>query len=162
MQPEAIFFEASDWVPNNPNFPALIYKTVLPDGGSEAFEQVFEKNGWTGIWRNGVFDYQHYHSGAHEVLGVGRGNATLLIGGPGGKQISVSAGDCLVLPVGTGHKNQGCSDDFEVVGAYPSGQHADIITSSADTNAIAKIRDLPRPDTDPIMGLDGGLVEIWR
>jgi uncharacterized protein YjlB len=117
---QKILFPPSDWVPNNQRLPVLIYKGVLPNGASsKGLETMFAANGWTGIWRNGVFDYQHYHSGAQEVLGVGRGRGTLLIGGPGGQSIEVETGDCLVLPAETGHQNLWCSRDFEVVGAYP-------------------------------------------
>jgi len=74
MNIEEIVFQPSDWVPNNQRFPVLIYRGALPTGGSSAdFGSLFAANGWTGVWKNGVFEYQHYHSGAHEVLGVGRG-----------------------------------------------------------------------------------------
>ncbi|MBB4571491.1 cupin [Rhizobium leucaenae] len=163
MKTETVFFEPSDWVPNNQQRPVLIYRGALPSGSSSAdFEGVFAANGWAGIWKNGVFDYQHYHSGAHEVLGIGRGSATLLIGGPEGHPIKVSMGDCLILPAGTGHRNLGCSPDFEVVGAYPEGQHADIQTAAASRDMLAKIASLPVPDTDPIHGTSGGLLESWR
>ncbi len=131
MKQEQILFPPSAWVPNNQRLAVLLYSDALPNNGSSKdFETMFAANGWTGIWRNGVFDYQHYHSGAHEVLGVGRGSATLLIGGPGGQSIEAGTGDCLILPAGTGHQNLGCSPDFEVVGAYPVGQQADIQTSA--------------------------------
>jgi uncharacterized protein YjlB len=128
---------------------------------SATFATTFAENGWIGIWQNGVFDYQHYHSGAHEVLGVGNGTAKLLIGGPNGQALDVSAGDCLVLPAGTGHRNLGSSQNFEIVGAYPKGQHADIQTRPATAEMMAKIATLPVPGTDPVLGSSGGLVEIW-
>lgn len=162
MKIEKIVFEPSEWVPNNQRFPVLIYREALPEGGSSLkFAAAFASNGWTGIWKNGVFDYQHYHSGAHEVLGVGRGSAALLIGGPDGQTLNVSQGDCLVLPAGTGHQNLGWSRDFEVVGAYPKGQHADIQTSAATHEMLAKIASLRAPDTDPLLGSSKGLVESW-
>ena len=163
MDIEEIIFPPSDWVPNNQHFPVLVYRGALPTGGSSAeFEILFADNGWTGIWRDGVFDYQHYHSGAHEVLGIGRGSATLLIGGPQGQPIEVSMGDCLILPAGTGHQNLGCSSDFKVVGAYPEGQHADIQTTAATSDMLAIISALPVPVSDPVRGWSEGLVESWR
>ncbi|MGM4986620.1 cupin [Rhizobium sp. 11_C7_N12_5] len=163
MNIEEIIFPPSGWVPNNQRFPVLIYRDAFPTGGSSAdFETLFAMNGWTGIWRDGVFDYQHYHSGAHEVLGVGCGSPTLLIGGPEGQPIEVSMGDCLILPAGTGHQNLGCSSDFEVIGAYPEGQHADIQTDAATTDILAMISSLPAPVTDPIQGSSAGLVERWH
>lgn len=34
----------------------------------EWFEMRFAENGWTGAWRDGVFDYHHFHVTTHEVL----------------------------------------------------------------------------------------------
>ena len=70
MQVQEIMFGASDWVPNNSALPVLVYSRALAEATAEHFEDVFAENGWQGIWRNGVFSYQHYHTGAHEVLGV--------------------------------------------------------------------------------------------
>jgi uncharacterized protein YjlB len=162
MNVERVIFKPSEWVPNNQKLAVLIYKAALPDGGSPEFRTAFADNGWTGIWQNGVFDYQHYHSGAHEVLGVGQGGAMLLIGGPDGRSIEVSKGDCLILPAGTGHRNLGSSPDFQVVGAYPEGQHADIQTSAATPEMRKRILSLLGPDSDPLFGSAGHLVEAWR
>lgn len=159
MDVKPFTFDASEWVPNNPQLPVLVYNAPLPDGG---FESLFASNGWAGIWTNGVFTYQHYHSGAHEVLGVASGTATLLIGGPGGRKFAVKAGFCLILPAGTGHQNLGSSADFQVVGAYPRGQHADIQTSAATEEMLSKIGGLPLPDTDPVQGTFGALTTLWR
>ncbi|KRB49278.1 cupin [Rhizobium sp. Root708] len=152
MKIERMILPPSGFVPNNQNLPVVLYIGALPGGGSDQFEALFEKNGWTGIWTNGVFTYQHYHSGAHEVLGVSRGAATLIIGGPDGRAIAVNEGDGLLLPAGTGHMNVQSSSDFEVVGAYPKGQHADIETLSPSHAMLALINSLPLPATDPIQG----------
>ncbi|XUR34640.1 cupin [Rhizobium leguminosarum bv. trifolii] len=149
MNAETIFFGPSDWVPNNPHLPVLLYRGLFANGGPTDFERRFAANGWTGIWTNGVFNYQHYHSGAHEVLGIALGSATLLIGGPGGQAIAAAAGDCLVLPAGTGHQNLGCTSDFQVIGAYPKGQHADIQTSAPSNEMLAKISSVPLPQPTP-------------
>ena len=56
-------------VPNNPELPVIVYRQAV-DAGSDratAFETTFAQNGWQGIWRNGIYDYHHYHSGAHEA-----------------------------------------------------------------------------------------------
>ncbi|WP_027665935.1 cupin [Rhizobium leguminosarum] len=162
MNIETIIFGPSDWVPNNPHLPVLLYRGLFADGGTTDFIRRFAANGWTGIWTNGVFDYQHYHSGAHEVLGIALGSATLQIGGPGGQAIAVAAGDCMVLPAGTGHQNLGCTSNFQVIGAYPKGQHADIQTSAASSETLTKISSVPLPDTDPVQGPSGFLIEQWR
>ncbi len=164
MTVRAIILQPSDWVPNNPSLPVLIYQHALAIDGdvAAAFEDRFQRHGWEGVWRNGVFDYQHYHTGAHEVLGVASGRARLLIGGPDGIELSVHAGDCLVLPAGTGHKRMDASRDFVVVGAYPPDQHADIQTDAASDAQIQKIADLPLPITDPVTGGEGPLLRHWR
>ncbi|WP_037093471.1 cupin [Rhizobium leguminosarum] len=162
MNAETIMFEPSDWVPNNQRLPVVVYRGLFADGEATDFKSRFAANGWTGIWTNGVFDYQHYHSGAHEVLGISVGTATLLIGGPGGQALKVAAGDCLVLPAGTGHQNLGCTSDFQVVGAYPKGQQADIQTSAASSEMLVKISSVPIPHSDPVQGLSGFLIEKWR
>lgn len=143
MDVDAIVFESSDWVPNNQRLPVLRYRVDVAE--AEEFDALFAKYGWSGIWTNGVYDYQHYHTGAHEVLGVKRGSAKLLIGGPDGHAFSVLPGDCLVLPAGTGHKNLGCSHDFQVIGAYPPGQHADIQRSAPTEEMLSRIASLPFP-----------------
>ncbi len=63
--------QRSSWVPNNSKLAVLLYRGALSAAaGSKSFEDLFASNGWTGIWRNGIFTYDHYHSGAHEVLGI--------------------------------------------------------------------------------------------
>ncbi|MGQ0656139.1 MAG: hypothetical protein ACT4P4_28430 [Betaproteobacteria bacterium] len=43
----------------------------------EGFEALFDKNRWRAAWRNGVHGFQHYHSTAHEALGVYEGEVTV-------------------------------------------------------------------------------------
>ncbi|WP_113180558.1 cupin [Agrobacterium cavarae] len=162
MQIDHFILSPSDWVPNHPTLPVLVYSQIRADMDPSAFEDMFHDNGWTGIWRNGVFAYHHYHSGAHEVLGVGRGEAKLQIGGPDGKLLDVRQGDCLLLPAGTGHKRLESSGDFQVVGAYPPGQAADIQRDAPNEKMLALIKSLPVPETDPVLKTSGGLVELWR
>lgn len=164
-QPETLFFPASEWVPNHPFLPVLVYRDVLEPKETErphAFECLFSDAGWQGLWRNGVFSYQHYHVGAHEVLGIAEGTAELLIGGPDGASLDVRAGDCLVLPAGTGHQRLSASDDFLVVGGYPPGQHADIETAAATPGELKIIATLPIPKSDPLYGASGPLTTFWR
>lgn len=161
------WFEDDGRIPNNPDLPMLVYPRTLAldDNPTAACRALFERNGWSGTWINGVFRYHHYHSNAHEVLGVVSGSATIQFGGPQGNVIEVQAGDVVVLPAGTGHCNQGASGDFRVVGAYPRGQEGyDLHTGQPDERpgVLENIRNVPLPESDPVQGESGALVHLWR
>jgi uncharacterized protein YjlB len=152
--------------PNN-DFPALIYRAAIEiaDGDpASAFERMFAAHGWTDSWRNGIYDYYHYHSTAHEVLGIARGGVKVHLGGPHGAVFELSTGDVVVIPAGVSHKNVGSSDDLLVVGAYPHGTSADMCYGrpgerpAADEN-IARV---PLPEHDPVSEADGHLLRHWR
>jgi uncharacterized protein YjlB len=161
---KTLMLERNDWVPNNPRLPVLIYPRAIALQGSDPaalFEQTFNANGWPAQWRYGVFDYHHYHTEGHEVLGVAVGHARLMLGGPEGHIVEVGAGDVLLLPAGTGHCNLGSSNDFLVVGAYPPGQHADICREAPTAAQLANIAKLPFPDIDPVQGPNGAVHQYW-
>ncbi|BBD96961.1 cupin [Sphingobium amiense] len=166
MKVESFVLPEHDWVPNNPKLAVLFYHGAVDatdcEGTAKAFEAAFGDNGWPPQWRDGIYDYHHYHSTAHEALGIAAGTATLMIGGPGGREIRVEAGDALVLPTGTGHRSIEASDDFLVVGAYPRGQDWDICREAPSEKARERMAGLPLPDADPIAGRTGPLIEQWK
>jgi uncharacterized protein YjlB len=106
-------------VPNNPRLPLIVYRGALKTGGDAAASCValFDRNGWTGAWQNGVYSHHHYHSSAHEVLGIASGWVRVRLGGESGQTIELRAGDVVVIPAGVAHKNEGESPDLLVVGA---------------------------------------------
>lgn len=163
ITPQTLMLPAHNGIPNNPHLPVLIYRGAIPDGDlASQFEQRFADNGWPPQWRNGVFDYHHYHSNAHEVLGIAQGAARLLIGGPEGEVVELEAGDALLLPAGTGHCRLSATRDFLVVGAYPPGTDADLCKQAATPAMLARIAALPFPEQDPLNGHSPALTHHWK
>src|SRR5687767_2532670 len=72
---------------NNGLLPLLVYQKAVHVPREEAGKVIIEyleTNGWVNAWENGVYDYHHYHSTAHEVLVVIRGSARIQFGGDAG------------------------------------------------------------------------------
>jgi uncharacterized protein YjlB len=152
--------------PNNALLPLLIYRKVLnlpSSGKGDIVKEIFESNGWTNSWENGIYDYHHYHSTAHEVLGIIRGSVRAQFGGPTGVSLFLEAGDVVIIPAGVAHKNLGSDGDFACVGAYPEGQDYDMNygKTTERPEADEKIKKLPLPETDPVYGINGPLIKNW-
>jgi len=163
MRPEAYTFDNDGSIPNSP-LPVLLYRSALEGAaGAAGLEELFAGHGWLGAWRNGIFPFHHFHSTAHEVLGIARGTADVILGGPQGSRLGLVAGDVVVLPAGTGHCNVGSSADLLVVGAYPNGMSWDLRRGdpAERDEVLANISQVPPPDQDPVGGPDGPLLELW-
>src|SRR5438552_2271674 len=93
-KPLTIRFADDGIVPNHPHFPLLVYRGVVTsktgafDAGT-VLDALFEANGWGRSWRDTIYDFVHYHSQVHEVLGVARGTATVEFGGVKGRKLKL-------------------------------------------------------------------------
>jgi uncharacterized protein YjlB len=153
--------------PNNRMLPLLVYRKALNPDTPDLADQVrrlLAENHWGGAWLDDIFDFHHYHSTAHEVLAVCRGQAQVCFGGAHGITLTVSAGDVIVIPAGVAHKKTGGDGNFLVAGAYPQGQDYDMCYGryeerpASDKNIVG----VRLPQSDPLYGPDGPLMERWH
>ena len=160
-------------IPDNGRFPnndalSLILMQQVFDPATKnlvrTIEKKFHGNAWEGSWRNGIFTFHHYHSTAHEVLGLYAGRVRAQFGGPDGQAVTANAGDVIIIPAGVSHKNLDQSPDFRCVGAYPAGQSPDMQYGKPGERPLAdkNIRSVSLPKIDPVFGNNGPLLEIWE
>jgi uncharacterized protein YjlB len=152
--------------PNNGKLPLILYKQAFftEDRLEPALiEKTFGGNNWRGSWRNGLYPFHHYHSTAHEVLGIYSGSVRVQFGGEDGIKLAAEPGDVLILPAGLAHKNLWSSHDFRVVGAYPAGTTWDMNygKDGERPGSDANIALVPLPAKDPVYGSDGMLLKHW-
>jgi len=151
--------------PNNEKLPLVVYQQAFgPDVTASEIESVIHSNGWGNNWRNGVYSYHHYHSNAHEFLGVYSGSATVQFGGENGPKFDVKRGDAVVVPAGVAHKKISSSSDFALVGAYPPGQSPDMNYGKPGERPTVdeSIRNTSLPTRDPAFGTEGPLMKEWK
>ena len=164
---ESLLLSDDGTFPNYGRLRVILYRdAILFEGDDHAaeIERVFLANDWHNPWRNGIFEYHHYHATAHEVLGIAAGTVTVELGGDEGPVLELGAGDVVVLPAGVAHRNVDSSDDLVVVGAYPPGQIWDMNTGGEDERprVDASIAAVPLPMTDPVYGENGPVVTLWE
>ena len=152
-------------IPNS-RYPLIVHRSVFT--GSEAenpenYERLFSKNEWPAAWRNGVYPYHHYHSTAHEVLGVYSGTVRVKLGGESGIEAEAKPGDVIVIPAGVGHKRLETSGSLGIVGAYPNGQSPDLCTDdpSLRPGSDRNIQAVQLPKKDPVLGSEDGINTLW-
>jgi uncharacterized protein YjlB len=164
-EPELLYFKDDGSIPNS-KYPLLLYRNAFKERGNKGaawLEQHFQYNNWSNSWRNGIFDFHHYHSITHEALGIYSGSALVHLGGGQGSKVKIEAGDIIVIPAGVGHKNLG-SDNLGVVGAYPGGMMYDLMRGDPDERPKAdqNIAEVLLPNEDPLLGKNSGLVNTWK
>ena len=165
-KPSTFVFGDDGLVPNN-ELPLLIYKAAIDldcDQPEKTIEDLFVTNGWGDMWRNGIYDYLHYHATVHEALGIARGHARVRFGGDRGKEFELDPGDIAILPAGTGHQCLKATKEFSVVGAYPPGAKMHVMRPTPENHARAlqTIPQVKMPTTDPVHGEGGPLTRLWK
>jgi uncharacterized protein YjlB len=166
VAPKIFRFEIDGTTPNNPVLPLVVYKRAFKfskqHDPAAVIEMVFEVNGWGEGWRDGIYDWMHFHARTHEVLGLARGTARVRFGGEHGREIDLAAGDVVVLPAGTGHQRIKASTDLIVVGAYPPNATYDERKNAKPEAAMKLIKQVKLPKSDPIYGKTGGIMKLWQ
>ncbi|RYE96799.1 MAG: cupin [Oxalobacteraceae bacterium] len=158
---DTLLISAAPPFPNS-RLPLLLYRASLP-ADADRIQQAFEKRGWSNAWQNGIYRFHHFHSIAHEVLGIASGRVTVRFGGPAGTDVSLVSGDAVVIPAGVAHCNLKEQGRLTVVGAYPGGSSFDTLRGNMSHYVTASNRAVavPVPDEDPIPGFDA-LRRLWR
>jgi uncharacterized protein YjlB len=152
---EMLFLRPDPAIPNNHRWPVLLHRAAVRIGDAAGAEALFARHGWRAAWRDGIHDWHHYHSNAHEALAVVTGQVRVQLGGETGLPVDLHAGDVVVLPAGTGHRNLGASEDLLVVGAYPEGSEPpDMMHGAAGEwpHAVRAIAATADPPSDPVAG----------
>jgi uncharacterized protein YjlB len=152
-------------IPNSP-LPVIHYKRIieLPFFFPASYlRSLFKKNNWKNCWTSGIFEYDHYHSVTHEVMGVYKGKTTLQLGGKNGIKIKIEKGDVLIIPAGVAHRNLKKENAVKCVGAYPNGKNYDMNYGEKKelTRAIKNIKKVKMPKRDPVFGKTEGIIKFW-
>jgi uncharacterized protein YjlB len=166
MRTDIFYFADDGDIPNHPRWPLIVYAQAVAPAVTDtalAFERLFHSHGWGDGWRNGIFPFAHFHSNAHEVLGIAAGRASVRFGGGAGRVLDVAAGDAVLLPAGTGHELISSSVDLLVIGAYPPGSHRDLkLANEVDWQGIRRrVAEVARPQSDPVAGAHGPMTVLW-
>ena len=153
--------------PNNGLLPLMVYQgafQIVGEDETDTIKEILETNSWAKAWVDGIYDYHHYHSTAHEILVTLRGSCRVQFGGPSGLTLSFEKGDVVIIPAGVAHKKIDDTDGFQCLGAYPDGQDFDMNYGKPEESpgADENIKRVPIPENDPLYGNDGPLVKNWR
>jgi uncharacterized protein YjlB len=158
------FLPDGGWCPNNPRLPVVIHRHAFEEDGEELatrFEETFARHGWPPAWRYTIFDYPHYHSTTHEVVGVYRGEGEVRFGDTVGFTARLNRGDVVLIPAGVSHERLRATEDFHAVGAYPENDSPDEqrLERNDREGSLRRIAALPLPEKHPLTG--DSLRKVW-
>ena len=158
--PDTLNIPAAPPFPNS-RLPVLLYRAAVP-ADAASIEHAFAACGWSNAWRDGIYRFHHFHSVAHEVLGIAAGHVAVRFGGPTGPEVGLAAGDVVVIPAGVAHCNLREDGPLLVVGAYPGGARFDTLYGDPEAyRAVAsRAAAVSVPDRDPVPGY-GALRRLW-
>jgi uncharacterized protein YjlB len=164
MTVETYFLRGDGAVPNS-RLPALIYRDVIR-GDVVSMEAQLRANEWPPEWHAsfGMYPRHHFHSDAHELIAVTRGQMTCRLGGVNGVNAHMKAGDVVVIPAGVGHFGESISDDLRLTGAFPVGHaiHDFRLGDPAEYGRmVQRAQATPIPGMDPFFGATGPLIDLW-
>jgi uncharacterized protein YjlB len=133
-QKEAIiklYLKSDGRFPNNEAVPLVLHRGLVSATNHarmmvRTMDACFTEHGWHTLWQGSLYNVHHYHAATHEAIGVVNGSATLQFGGPQGPEITVHAGDAVMIPAGVAHCLKSETPGFLVHGAYPSGCEPDM------------------------------------
>lgn len=165
-QPEIYRFKRMQDAPNS-YLPLLVYRSPLKRAADLEghFRSLFSRHGWTKSWTDAIYDYEHFHTTAHEVLGIAKGHARVRFGGEKGEEIELEEGDVVAIPAGIAHERLNGSRDLTVVGAYAEGHDYDMKRPGEEEDAglqARRIERVPLPHQDPVYGEVGPLRRLWN
>ncbi len=151
-----MIIEKNDYIPNNPQYPVIIYRQVFAGSGRRLaifIEKTISGNKWPNMWRSSIYKFHHFHSTTFEFIGCYSGSAKLQLGGEKGPIFEVKYGDALIIPPGVGHKSISSEGDFMLVGGYPYGDYPDMMygKKSEQKEALENIEKAAVAELDPIL-----------
>lgn len=152
--------------PNNLDLPLVLFKNAFDVSEIKKgtfIADTFKINRWSNTWKDGIYNFHHFHSNTHEVMGVFKGHGKAEFGGPGKVIHELQTGDVIIIPAGVAHKCISATSDFKCVGAYPFGITYDLRhgISNEYEESVRNTKKALFPDMDPVFGKNGLLFDYW-
>ena len=149
------------------NKPLLIYKSAFPSSTNAS--QIESHLSAVGVvapqWRYTMYNFDHFHSTSHEVLGIASGKAKLSFGHKENSnrvEEILQKGDVIVMPAGVSHRLlEDLEGGFSMVGSYPVGANWDMCYGkSGEEKKVEGIRNLGWFKRDPVYGEEGPVLDV--